>query len=312
MQAAFVAKFVARHGSVFEAWGVHPRIVRLMRNMHAASWIVYGDLDSAICVRIGGRQGCVFGSMVFNSPYALALMAIRDELLEVGVVLRLRPGDGCPWSVPDDLNDDAGDDGVIVLDVTFVDDECIMIEASSPPELAASIACTLEVVQRIFTLLRLEINWKPGKTECFVRVVGKGASAQLELWRNASGVLAIPVPGCDQHVRVVAKCAHLGSVLTPCGNDVPLARARAKASMEAYGPLSLRVFGALHLPQAIRLQLLSVLVYTRLLFNIHIVDLSINALRIVGRTYNRAMRRVAGVPRFQRVLGAKSEPRGSP
>lgn len=77
--------------------------------------------------------------------------------------------------------------------------------------------------------------------------------------------------------------------------------------MQAYSPLSIRIFGATYLPVELRLQLLSVLVFSRLLFNIHIFDLSVNALRIIGNMYNRAMRRVAGVPRFCRESGAPSD-----
>ena len=69
--------------------GVHPRVVQLVCNLHTSSWVTYGSLESAIIVRVGERQGCVFGSMVFNTPYALALMALSDELLSKRIVMRI-------------------------------------------------------------------------------------------------------------------------------------------------------------------------------------------------------------------------------
>ena len=65
-QLIFVASFIERHGSLFKVMGVHPRVVQLVCNLHASSWVTYGSLESAVIVRVGGRQGCVFGSMVFN------------------------------------------------------------------------------------------------------------------------------------------------------------------------------------------------------------------------------------------------------
>ena len=77
-QLNFVTSFIARHGSLFEEFGVHPRVIQLVVcNLHASSRVTYGSLESAIIVKVGGRQGCVFGSMVFSTPYALALMAFE-------------------------------------------------------------------------------------------------------------------------------------------------------------------------------------------------------------------------------------------
>ena len=81
-QLNFVTSYIARHGSLFEVIGVHPSVIQLVRNLHASSLVTFGSLESAIIVKVGRRQGCVFGSMVFNTPYALALMALNDELMD--------------------------------------------------------------------------------------------------------------------------------------------------------------------------------------------------------------------------------------
>ena len=88
-QLNFVTSFIAPRGSLFEVIGVHPRVIQLVCNLHASSWVTYGSLESAIVVKVGGRLGCVFGSMVFNTPYALALMALSDELLSRGIVMHI-------------------------------------------------------------------------------------------------------------------------------------------------------------------------------------------------------------------------------
>lgn len=65
-----------------------PALCSVRQNSFAFAVGEWG-LDSAIEARAGGRQGCVVGAVTFNTPYALALIALRDELLDAGVVLQL-------------------------------------------------------------------------------------------------------------------------------------------------------------------------------------------------------------------------------
>eukprot|EP00972_Heterocapsa_arctica_P020754 3058429-Heterocapsa_arctica.AAC.1 len=79
-----------------------------------------------------------------------------------------------------------------------------MLTASSPAVLDAAIDSLLTVVYRVFTLLRLEINWKPGKTECFLQYRGRNATARLHARRTGpSGALVVKVPGTDLFITVV-------------------------------------------------------------------------------------------------------------
>ncbi|CAK0811430.1 unnamed protein product [Prorocentrum cordatum] len=89
-QSAWIAQWVARHSCLFAQWGVSPKVIRLLKNLHAASWFSYGDVDTAIVARVGGRQGCKYGAMVFNGTFSLAVVLIRDALLDAGILLRLR------------------------------------------------------------------------------------------------------------------------------------------------------------------------------------------------------------------------------
>eukprot|EP00973_Karenia_brevis_P014950 2039661-Karenia_brevis.AAC.1 len=63
-----------------------------------------------------------------------------------------------------------------VVEVTFVDDECIMLCASTPRLLQKAAAMLLEAVVETFTLFALEINWSKGKSEAMVKFRGDGAT----------------------------------------------------------------------------------------------------------------------------------------
>ena len=90
--------------------------------------------------------------------------------------------------------------GTDVVDAAFVDDECLVLLASSPRALDLAIKVLLRTLVGTFRNLHLAINWKPGKTEALLCYHGKRAVSAREQWRTASGKLEIPVPSmtdCD-------------------------------------------------------------------------------------------------------------------
>ena len=167
-----------------------------------------------------------------------------------------------------------------ILDVTFVDDECIMLAADDPESLASAIDCCTLVLSTTFELLKLEVKWRPRKT-------GRDI---VEKWRCDDGSLSIPVPQSDMRINVVDRYRHLGTIVMANGNDVPSARRRAKSAKEACGPLPLRIFGLVHIHTLVKLSLYVSLVESRNSFSMHIAPPSFNALRIVAAVYNRALR----------------------
>ena len=220
MSAEFCDQFIARHGSLFKVTGV-----QLVCKLHASSWVTYGWLDSAIIVRVGGRQVCVSGSMVFNTPYALALMALSDELLSKKIVMRTHSG--CNSTKRKD-----GSMGSVhhILDATFVD-ECSMVAAEDPESLASATDCCTLVLSATFQLLKLEVNGRPG-TECLVQMVGKHGRDIVERWRCDDGSLSIPEPPSDRRINAVDHHRHLGTIVMADGNDVPNVRLCVKGAKE--------------------------------------------------------------------------------
>ena len=138
------------------------------------------------------------------------------------------------------------------------------------------------------------------KLECLVQMSGRHGRDIAEKWRREDGSLSIPVPQCDMRINVVDRYRHLGTIVMANGNDVPNARLRAKSAKEAYGPLAFRIFGPGHIPAPLKLSLYMCLVESRNSFSMH-------ALRIVASVNNRALRRTAGTPRFERDEHALSD-----
>eukprot|EP00972_Heterocapsa_arctica_P025375 3737129-Heterocapsa_arctica.AAC.1 len=72
---------------------------------------------------------------------------VRDALLDAGIALRLRPGPHAFWG-DSAMPEEAPCDGaplVPIVDAAFVDDECLMLTASSPAVLDAAIDSLLTI-----------------------------------------------------------------------------------------------------------------------------------------------------------------------
>ena len=83
------------------------------------------------------RAAGKFGGTLFNSVYSVALLALRDHLLEAGVILRVREHDAVDFlqqgSEFDPCNFcEESDNDVPVVDAAFVDDEALVVMAKTP------------------------------------------------------------------------------------------------------------------------------------------------------------------------------------
>eukprot|EP00973_Karenia_brevis_P041692 5769755-Karenia_brevis.AAC.1 len=115
-----------------------------------------------------------------------------------------------------------------------------MITAHSPNSLDRAIDELLKVLTQVYRMLRLEVNWKPGKTECFLCYKGPGSTKALEQRRvRPNGGLGVQVPGCPGVViSVVSTYRHLGGIIEADGSLVPDANAKIKSALSAYAPLA--------------------------------------------------------------------------
>ena len=205
--------------------------------------------------------------MIFNSVYSVAVMMLRDGLLEAGIVLRLRRAHPEFWDDRTSESEQGDEYFTPVVDVALVDDECVLLSATSPRVLDQSIDVVLKLLVSIFDILRLEVNWKPGKTECFLRYRGKRSVRRLEARRlGPNGELLVKVPGTTQHITVVPSYKHLGGVVCDDGNLVIDVSCNVRSAMSAFIPIALKVFGSKRISAEVCFSFFWSLVVTRLLF----------------------------------------------
>ena len=193
-------------------------------------------------VNRGGRQGCRFGGDVFNIGYAEALGKISEKLEGEGIAIILSFSVSSPFYCNDPVSNASDVKDVPLVDVTFIDDEAILVTAKSPDVLDH------HIVYYVFKDHFVNINFNKRKTEAMMMYWGKHAAAckaKLADSADSGGNMYkhISFKYGDENINIklciVDRYKHLGSIVTNDGNLVPEARARASSAMCAYVPIAI-------------------------------------------------------------------------
>eukprot|EP00959_Pyramimonas_sp_CCMP1952_P443569 9286222-Pyramimonas_sp.AAC.1 len=154
---------------------------------------------------------------MFNGACSIALFMLYSELAKIGLGLRLSRCEGTFWNA--NPHDGALTSRVEhVIDAVFVDDECLVLLASTPTRLNSAIRALVQVVVQTFVALALalEINWKPGKSERMVGHRGKQSSNHYASLK-CGDQRCLEFPGLGISLHVVDEYKHVGCVSTPDG-----------------------------------------------------------------------------------------------
>jgi len=205
-------------------------------------------------MKLGGRQGCKHGPVMFNVGYELPLSDIRSECRALGLV---SDGNRMLWGAdeaqcrPEQLNPD----------IVFVDDA---VETDTPYQMFRAIPTVMPIVWRTFQKYGLSINMSKGKSEAFVSLVGKRQAVYKKKLQEMGG--KVPFPDSAEPLRVVEQYVNMGSTLA-CDRhrDCDVAK-RISSAMVAYA-MVLPILGCKWLPVAIKLQIGVSIVICRLLYN---------------------------------------------
>jgi hypothetical protein len=297
-----LAQWIDDTGGLLLAAGADKDLVSLVASLHDGSWFQLPNDSKFIISASGGRQGCKLGALVFNAIYSVALARIRAELVKYDVVLFVKRQSPRPFWAADGVQTSfsheclADDSYDMSLEVTYVDDEALHVAASSPKALMVAIPVVMRHLCQVFAYFGFKINWKQGKTECFLTLRGKHANAQKEKLVKVDGFVSIPLPPECGHpaLRVVRKYVHLGSGLDNHCSSAPDVQIRTSSAMAAFAPIAKKVYGNPLVARDVRVRLLMSLVVSRLLYNVHVWShVSQAAYCRLNSVYMRGLRRIA-------------------
>ena len=216
--------YVQTTGGVLNEADLHPGVLHLLRDLHDGTWFQL-DGGHLIETNLGSRQGCKFGAIIFNLMYCRALDDLRCALRNEGLlsVFEYYP-DVAPW-----CNMACKKDGTPhvassyeMCDITYVDDECLCLDAGTNDELLEKLPKDLDIMKGVFTSHFLELNWKPLKTECVLHLIGRGTKHAWKTIERSAEQRAAAGPGAAKHVcrtpggiecNVVPCYKHVGSLV---------------------------------------------------------------------------------------------------
>ena len=187
-----------------------------------------------------------------------------------------------------------------VSEATYVDDHLGLVDADSPQECVEKARKLLDIVIRTFLECGLKPNLKAGKTEIALYLKGKNARKTLaELYVAEEKRHYIEVPDGSHRVRVVRRYKHLGTIRDVNGSNVPDARKKASACLQAYLPIAHRILGNQRIKLQTRHSLATSLCFSRLGSGTDTwLDPSDEAAKVVHGARQRVLRQVAGMCRF--------------
>jgi len=147
--------------------------------MHKRTWFRMQNYDEALLTDTGGRQGCKYGSILFNMAYAKALDEILRRAKAANITLVLHGKGGTI-----DANTHGPKHSEHVFDATFVDDEAIAV-GCKPQHLYEKLSSLMLIIKEVFDIFKMEVNWKPGKTEFMLTCRCRGSLiAQLAVTKS--------------------------------------------------------------------------------------------------------------------------------
>ena len=199
--SAELAAWIDDTGGLLLAAGADGSVVELVASLHSGSWFQLPNDDKYIVSIAGGRQGCKLGALIFNAIYSVALARVRAELCKYDIMLHVKKRRveallvrrWCPAFVLQGL-------AFAMIASTKLSRSRMLTTRPSTllrhrrKVLMASIPVLMRHVCQVFMYFGFKINWKPGKTECFLTLRGKHSEAQKQKLVMQDGQLMIPLP----------------------------------------------------------------------------------------------------------------------
>ena len=184
------------------------------------------------------------------------------------------------------------------------------ILAPSAEQLVARIPVMLDRLVNVFADFGLNVNWKPGKTECMIRLRWPRSGVVFgELCCDGGRQIAVSGTSPVVHLQIVKRYKHLGSFIQENESLDADALHKSRAALCAYSPLAYRVFGSDARCAWLKFQLMNSLIISRLLNGAHVVCPNTSYIRRLQSVYMRVLRRMYGESSFERTCHTDRETR---
>eukprot|EP00438_Fugacium_kawagutii_P024966 Skav202654 [mRNA] locus=scaffold1228:101431:106659:+ [translate_table: standard] len=237
--------------SLLQQMGVHPRLIRLVQDVHHDTWCTINQKDLFVT-----KRGTCPGSPIADCVWHI-LMA--DLIRDLDVWLLEHP---MLCSVFDGL-------GISPFNIVWADDVALPLVANSGPLLIDLLKEAMAFIHELFGRKGLPLNLALGKTSALVTFKGRNApELRKEFLLTPRPGFECPLPdgAAPLWLHCVPHYKHLGSMLTADRSfDLELS-CRLGAGKQAFATLARPVLANRHLPERLRVRLFNALIMTKVFF----------------------------------------------
>ena len=244
------------------------RDLAMMDSLLESTWFTVIGSSTVTRTRAGSRPGDTFADLIFAFIYSQLLQVMRGALEDSGFVtadqqvyeetLRSTTCQSIDMSQMID-----------VLDLTWADDLVILQANRDPRELVRRTTLVGGLLSDLCSRRGLQLNYKSGKTECLLRLKGKGSKQlRIELFADEFPLLRLPSTLCeDLKVRIVANYKHLGTQISLASSQLHEIKVRTGQARAVFNKHRKTVFQNPAVALPTRVRLLHVLVLSILNYN---------------------------------------------
>ena len=259
---------IARSGGILGEAGASQHLLELIREAHRCTWFATEGVTDVVQTAAGTRAGDPLADAIFNLLMSSVLSTIRMRLRSAGLMFEV------PWPtcMPATSATICREDGTYFmegLDVSYVDDVALMIQAAQAADLAAKVSRATAVVIDAFAEHGLVVNMQPGKTEAIMCWRGRGSrgARQKVVVEHGAIVPVVQANGTERSLRVVESYKHLGGQAAADASMRPELCNRIRSAKAVYGGLQRPLFADKGIPLRTRSHLAESLVDSRIFCN---------------------------------------------
>ena len=253
---------------ILAQYDVDDRDAAMLESLLECTWFTVGESSIVTRTRAGSRPGDTFADLVFAYVYSHLLKVLREALEGEGLVTpdsisSAQDLRSCHCQDVDMRNAPS------IVDVTWADDLVVLQAHEDCRELIRRTTLAGGLLSDLCTRRGLQLNYKSGKTECLLRLKGKGTRAlRMELFASEEPRLRLPSTIYEVlFVRIVAHYKHLGTQITMASSQMHELRVRTGQAKAIYHKHRKNVFQNPLIALPVRVKLLNVLVLSVLTYN---------------------------------------------
>ena len=227
--------------SLFVPHGASPWAASMLKEFHTDTWLTVGA--GLAIAETGTRPGDSLADIVFSFLFTSVLKKVRSAMIAEGFDVHLPWADRWFRSLS---AEGMPDQDLSPVDVSWMDDLALLLSASSPGELVASVKTSASVLVDECIKALLWPNLDRGKTEALVSLVGKDSrKLRTELFCGQEPSIALSSTlWPEARLRLVPRYKHLGGILHWSGSLLPEVKTRCAQAWQAFRKHRRLVFGS--------------------------------------------------------------------